>query len=32
VVGVLCHIETAYIGHTSSEELFNLFFQLHNVV
>jgi hypothetical protein len=26
VVGVLCHIETAYIGHTSSEELFNLFF------
>jgi hypothetical protein len=28
VVGVLHCIETAYIGHTSSEELFNLFFQL----
>jgi hypothetical protein len=27
VVGVLHCIETAYIGHTSSEELFNLFFQ-----
>jgi hypothetical protein len=25
VVGVLCHIETASIGHTSSEELFKLF-------
>jgi hypothetical protein len=26
VVGVLCYFETAYIDHTSSEELFNLFF------
>jgi hypothetical protein len=32
VVGVFCHIETAYIGHTGSEELFNLFFQLHSLV
>jgi hypothetical protein len=32
VVGVLCHIETAYIGHTSSEELFNLSFQLCSLV
>jgi hypothetical protein len=32
VVGVLCSIETAYIGHTSSEELFNLFFQLCSLV
>jgi hypothetical protein len=32
VVGVLRCIETAYIGHTSSEELFNLFFQLHSLV
>jgi ribonuclease HI len=28
VVSVLCCIETAYIGHTRSEELLNLFFQL----
>jgi hypothetical protein len=32
VVGVLCCIKTAYIGHTSSEELFNLFFQLYSLV
>jgi hypothetical protein len=32
VVGVLHHIETAYIGHTNSEELFNLFFQLCSVL
>jgi hypothetical protein len=32
VVGVLYCIETAYISHTSSEELFNLFFQLRSLV
>jgi hypothetical protein len=32
VVGVLNHIENAYISHTSSEELFNLFFQLCRLV
>jgi hypothetical protein len=28
VMGVLHHIETTYISHTSSKELLNLFFQL----
>jgi hypothetical protein len=32
VVDVLHCIETVYIGHTSSEELFNLFFQLCSLV
>jgi hypothetical protein len=32
VVGVVHHIETAYVGHTSSEKLFNLFFQLRSLV
>jgi hypothetical protein len=32
VGGVVCHIETSYISHTSSEELFNLFFQLCSLV
>jgi hypothetical protein len=32
VVGVLYCIGTAYIGHTSSEELFNLFFQFCNLM
>jgi hypothetical protein len=32
VVGVLRCIETAYIGHTSREEFFNLFFQLPSLV
>jgi hypothetical protein len=32
VLGVLHCIETAYIGHTSIEELFKLFFQLHSLV
>jgi hypothetical protein len=32
VVGVLCHIETAYISHTSSEELLYLLFQLCSLV
>jgi hypothetical protein len=32
VVRVLCHIETGYIGHNSSEELFDLFFQSCSLV
>jgi hypothetical protein len=32
VLGVLRCFETARIGHTSSEELFNLFFQLCSLV
>jgi hypothetical protein len=32
VEGVLRCIETAYINHTSSEELFNLFFWLCSLV
>jgi hypothetical protein len=32
VVDVLHCIETAYVSHTSSEELFNLFFQLCSLV
>jgi hypothetical protein len=32
MVGVLRCIETAYISHTSSEDLFNLFFQLCSLV
>jgi hypothetical protein len=32
VVGVLHHIETAYIDHINSEELFSLFFQLRSLV
>jgi hypothetical protein len=28
VAGVLCAIETAYIGHTNNEELFHMFCQL----
>jgi hypothetical protein len=32
MVGVLLCIETAYIGHTSNEELFDLFFQMHSLV
>jgi hypothetical protein len=32
MVGVSRWIEIVYIGHTSNEELFNLFFQLHSLV
>jgi hypothetical protein len=32
VVDVLHCIETAYIGHTSTEELFNFLFQLRSLV
>jgi hypothetical protein len=32
MVGDLCHIETPYVSHTSSEEIFSLFFQLHSLV
>jgi hypothetical protein len=32
VAGVLCAIETAYIGHTNNEELFHLFCQLQAIL
>jgi hypothetical protein len=32
VAGVLCAIETPYIGHTSNEELFHLFCQLQTIL